>query len=345
MHDGHDIQLAAAIIDSAKDYAIFTIDAAGVITSWSSGAAAVIGYSRDEAVGMHFGALFTEPDRSADAPAAEIARALREGRAEDTRWHKRKDGELFWANGVTMVMRDGDSPSLLKVIRDETPSRRADEQRVLLLHELNHRIKNTLATVQSIADQTLRGAKVDVRVRTVLAQRLRAVSEAHDVLVDQNWAGADLMAIVAGALEPFMSAYTDRLAVGGPDIRLAPNEAVAISLVLHELATNAVKYGALSTAEGRIRVEWNLAQNGRGERQMNLLWAEEGGPAVEPPDHRGFGARLIDRLFEQETNGEAKIDFAPQGLRCSMSLSLSDRADAAPLNPTIERPVERATAP
>jgi PAS domain S-box-containing protein len=343
MHEGHDLRLAAAIIDSAKDYAIFTIDAAGVITSWSSGAEAVIGYGRDEVIGMHFAVLFTEPDLCADAPAMEIARTLQEGRAEDTRWHRRKDGELFWANGVTMLMSDGDSPSLLKVIRDETASRRADEQRVLLLHELNHRIKNTLATVQSIADQTLRGAKVDTKVRSVLAQRLRAVSEAHDVLVDQNWAGADLMAIVAGALDPFMGPYAGRLAVGGPDIRLAPNQAVAVSLALHELATNAVKYGALSTAAGRIRVEWNLAQNGRGERQMNLLWVEEGGPAVQPPDHRGFGARLLDRLFEQETNGEAKIDFAPEGLRCSMSLSLDDRGEPAPLNPAVESPVERAT--
>jgi two-component sensor histidine kinase len=258
------------------------------------------------------------------APEIEIARAIAEGRAEDTRWHLRASGEAFWANGVTMLMEGEGPPLLLKVMRDETATRVAEDQRVLLLHELNHRIKNTLATVQSITDQTLRGAGVDSAVRQVLVERLRAISEAHNVLVDQNWAGADLEAIIERTLAVFERSFAGRVIRNGPKVRLAPNQAVSVSLALHELATNAVKYGALSTSEGRVRVTWNLAFNGRGERQLSLLWAEEGGPKVQRSVRRGFGTRLLEKTFEQHGFGAAMIDMAESGVRCAMSLALSD---------------------
>jgi PAS domain S-box-containing protein len=324
MGKGDDLKLAAAIIANARDYAIFTMTAEGVIRSWSPGAEMVIGYAPQEAIGMPFEALFTDPDRSVGAPRTEIARTLAEGRAEDTRWHLRANGELFWANGVTMLMEQDGPPILLKVMRDETATRLAEDQRVLLLHELNHRIKNTLATVQSITDQTLRGAGVQVEVRQILTERLRAVSEAHNVLVDQNWAGADLEAIIDRSLAPFQRAFPERVVHSGPSVRLAPNQAVSVSLALHELATNAVKYGALSASEGQVRVTWNLALNGRGERALNMLWCEEGGPKVHRSSRRGFGTRLLERAFEQHGFGVAAIEMAESGVRCAMSLALND---------------------
>jgi PAS domain S-box-containing protein len=324
MQKGDHLKLAAAIIESATDYAIFTMDPEGIIQSWSPGAEVVMGYSRNEAIGMSFAALFTEADRSVGAPNIEIAKVLSERRAEDTRWHLRASGEVFWANGVTMLMEDMSAPTLLKVMRDETATRLAEDQRVLLLHELNHRIKNTLATVQSITDQTLRGAGVDVEVRQTLVERLRAISEAHNVLVDQNWAGADLEAIIKRSLAAFDSSYPGRFIKTGPSVRLAPNQAVSVSLALHELATNAVKYGALSTSEGVVKVSWNLSLNGRGERQLNLLWAEEGGPTVRRPERRGFGTRLLERAFDQHGFGVAAIEMHESGVRCAMSLALSD---------------------
>jgi two-component sensor histidine kinase len=197
---------------------------------------------------------------------------------------------------VTIVM-DGSGPTaLLKVVRDETPARLADEQRVLLLHELNHRIKNTLATVQSIVDQTLRGAEVSHRVRQTLTERLRAISDAHDVLVQESWAGADLHAIAHQALGAFEDEQHPRLVAEGPAVRLAPNQAVSIALALHELATNAVKYGALGASGGVVRLTWNLSQNGLGQRYLNVLWKELGGPPVLPSGRRGFGTRLLERL-------------------------------------------------
>jgi PAS domain S-box-containing protein len=340
--DGDELRLAAAIIRNAKDYAIFTMDGAGQITSWSPGAENVFGYSPAEAIRLNFRTLFTEADQAAGAPQREIATALAGGRAEDTRWHCRRSRELFWANGVTILMDGGGATALLKVVRDETPAREADEQRVLLLHELNHRIKNTLATVQSIVDQTLRGAEVSHRVRQTLAERLRAISDAHDVLVQESWAGADLHAIVHQTLAAFEHERTPRLFAEGPAVRLAPNQAVSIALALHELGTNAVKYGALGAAGGMVRLTWNLSQNGLGQRHLNLLWKEEGGPRVQPSGRRGFGTRLLERAFPQDEKARASLEMAPEGVRYSIALELIDEP-GRPLDPRHE--AARRTGP
>lgn len=319
--DLSDGRVAELIVAHAREYAIFTMDLDGRITSWSPGAERITGYGEAEALGMNVAALFTAVDLSAGNDKLEIETAWREGRAEDSRWHVRKDGERFWANGVTMAVPDGDAPRLIKMMRDETPQRLAEEQRILLLNELNHRIKNTLATVQAIADQTLRSNGVERAVREDLTERLIALSEAHNVLVEQSWAGADLRTVVERALAPHE--HDGRLQVEGPPLRLSPQQAVAVSMVLHELATNAVKYGGLSSPDGGVGVSWNLALDGQGARHMTLLWAEHGGPPVREPGRRGFGTRLIERSFGQESGGSARLEFAPEGLRCILHLPLS----------------------
>lgn len=319
-----DGRLAELIVENATDYAIFTMTAEGVIRSWNPGAVRIFGYNVNEAVGMDFRLLFGEPDRLARAPEQELTRALADDRAEDTRWHRRRGGEMFWSNGVTMKIGSPDGgPELLKILRDETALRMAEDQRILLLNELNHRIKNTLATVQSITEQTLRAAGVDSAVRTLLGERLMALSEAHNVLVQQNWAGADLETIIRGALAPHQNVVGSRFDIAGPMVRLSPNQAVIVSLALHELATNAAKYGSLSADGGRVSVSWNESLNGFGERQMNLLWEERGGPPVAHPSRSGFGTRLLERAFISEAGGAARIDFAPDGVRCVMTLGLS----------------------
>jgi two-component sensor histidine kinase len=206
-------------------------------------------------------------------------------------------------------------------VRDETARKRADEQRVLLLNELNHRIKNTLATVQGIAEQTLRAGQVDLRTRENLADRLVALSKAHDVLVEENWAGAELDAIVRQALAPHAGGV--RFQVEGPPVRLSPQQAVSLSLALHELATNALEYGSLSVEAGTVAVTWNIELDGQGRRRMNLLWSEAGGPVVFKPEQTGFGTRLIIRHFGRESGGSARLDYAPDGLRCVLELPLS----------------------
>lgn len=318
-----DDPLAAQIIDNALAYAILTMDRNGRILAWSRGAELIFGYG-DEAVGMDFAELFTPSDRAADMHLMEIRTALEEGRAEDTRWHLRKDGGLFWANGVTMAVTGSPDVALVKIVRDETAARLAEEQRVLLLNELNHRIKNTLATVQSIVEQTLRAAQVSTDIRQDLTNRLMALSEAHNLLVDQNWAGADLERIVEAAFEPHQDEENTRIILSGPPIRLSPHQAVNLSLALHELTTNALKYGSLSREGGQVLVNWNLSLDGAGRRRMTLLWREQGGPPVVQPASSGFGMRLLERTFGRDEGGEMRIDFAPDGLCCSLVLSLPD---------------------
>lgn len=314
-------EVAELIIDHARDYAIFTMDRGGRITTWSSGAARVTGYPSAEAIGMNFAVFFTPSDRSTGQPELELDKAWREGRAEDTRWHIRKDGERFWANGVTSCFTDGPVEGLVKVMRDETRNRLADEQRVLLLNELNHRINNTLTTVQSLVEQTLRATDTDRRVREDLTARLLALSAAHKLLVDQNWAGADLQTIVEDALAPYQTGDHSRLRTDGPDVRLSPQQAVSMALVLHELTTNAVKYGALSVPLGVVEASWNLHYDERGARHMTFLWEERGGPRVVSPQRRGFGSRLIARSFG-DTGGDASITYAAAGVSCSVRLPL-----------------------
>lgn len=321
----NDAVLNGLIMDNVRSHGIVAFDADGVITAWAAGAEAITGYGRAEAVGMNIAALFTEADQAARMPQAEIATAQRTGRAEDSRWHLRKDGELFWANGVTVPLDGGGL--FVKIFRDETSAKRAEEHRVLLLNELNHRVKNTLATVQSIVEQALRSADVAKPVRDGVASRLIALSQAHNVLVSENWAGADLRTLICEVLSPY-ERDPSPIRLHGPAVRLHPSQAVSLSLACHELATNAAKYGALSAAAGRVRVDWNLAHDGCGQRYLTLLWAESGGPVVRPPSREGFGTRLIRRTFESERGSRAEVQFPAEGAHCTLFLPLRDDAEA-----------------
>lgn len=318
----HDGELARLIVANAIDYAFFTLDSTGQITRWSQGAERILGYSREEAIGLDFSIFFSPSDREAGAHEAELATALTQGRAEDTRWHLRKSGERFWANGVTIAVEGSDEPMLLKILRDETPAKRAEDQRILLLNELNHRIKNTLTIVQSIAEQTLRAGGDGQQARRNLVDRIIALSQAHNVLVDENWAGADLLAIAKQAIAPHAPS-DGSVTMDGPEVRLSPHQAVSLSLIVHELAANAVKYGALSSPAGRVTLSWNFAQNGQGARSLTLLWQERGGPLVKPPSKRGFGSRLIARAVGESGGGDARLDFPEDGVRCVITMPLT----------------------
>ena len=185
-----------------------------------------------------------------------------------------------------------------RIARDISERKRAEEHRELLIQELNHRVKNTLAAVQSIATQTLRNAKSTAEARTAFDSRLMALAKAHDVLTLERWAGADLRKVVAD----FIAAYSadgraPRFRINGPDLLLRPQSALALAMALHELATNAIKHGALSNGTGAVEIDWRVS---RGERQrFNLRWVESGGPPVNKPGRRGFGSRLIDSVWRR----------------------------------------------
>jgi PAS domain S-box-containing protein len=195
-------------------------------------------------------------------------------------------------------------------------------ERELLLAELNHRVKNTLAVVQAVAHQTFKDSEASPAARKAFEGRLFALSAAHNLLTESNWENASLERLAVDALQVGASNKT-RVSLSGPAVMLPPKEAVAIVMALHELCTNAVKYGALSNDTGRIELDWTGAE-GR-EPRLKLSWREHGGPPVSPPQHRGFGSFLLERSLAQDLDGDVRLDFRPEGLVCSIEAPLSSR--------------------
>ncbi|MDP3748836.1 MAG: HWE histidine kinase domain-containing protein [Phenylobacterium sp.] len=199
------------------------------------------------------------------------------------------------------------------------------ERRKFLLRELDHRCKNTLAAVQSIADQTLRHAQSPRHFVEAFNGRLGALSRAHELLTREEWGRAPLAEVLAQTLAAFGGVDGERIKAGGPPIRLAPETSVAMHMAFHELAVNAAKYGALSRDSGRLEVAWTV-EAGADERPMLVLtWSERGGPPVTAEPRRGFGSRLIEQGIARDLNGAAVIDFDPQGVVFRLRAPLSDR--------------------
>ncbi|MBD2746225.1 PAS domain S-box protein [Microvirga sp. BT688] len=228
----------------------------------------------------------------------------------------------YFDNSMIPVIEDGQLKRLWAIQRDITERKRAEEQRTLLINELNHRVKNTLATVQSIASQTLRNATTMPEAKEAFEGRLMALARAHDVLTTENWEGAELRNIVAQAVAPYRSLSEDRLTIEGPEVRLSPRIALALSMALQELTTNAVKHGALSNATGKVDIAWDVSRAEPGSR-LHLRWQESGGPPVQPPTRQGFGSRLIERSLARELNGDVQITFHPDGVLCTVDAPLA----------------------
>jgi two-component sensor histidine kinase/PAS domain-containing protein len=252
------------------------------------------------------------------------ARALRGERVQGVEFQHRRGGDSRWyrISGIPLRNAAGRVSAALVAIVDIDQEKRAAEHQKLLVNELNHRVKNTLATVQSISGQTLRNADTPAAAREAVESRLLALSRAHDVLTRENWEGASLGEVVAQAVEPYRMPGEDRLHVAGPDVRLNPRMALALAMALQELATNAVKYGALSNAKGRVDITWTV-HNGVMPPRLALRWIEREGPRVEPPRRRGFGSRLIERSLALDLNGTVQIEFAPQGVECIVDAPLA----------------------
>lgn len=434
-----DRALYAAIIESATDFAIIATDVDGRVTLWNEGAARILGWSEEEMEGNPLSLIFTPDDQKAGIEKLEMRRAIKSGRADDERWHVRKDGSLFFANGSLMPLysdEDGDENAdaigFLKIFQDETPQhsmrgqladsrerldaalrtglvgffdwnvstgiissdaefgsyfgrgadvmaagvpfteltnqlpqlkqfREREEQsgsaanqpdyisefsvehdgkvrwmlirascteraegrpvrylgvaiditrqkqieaeRQMLARELQHRVKNMLAVVQSIANQTFRHIKPEMAA--AFSARIGALSSAQDILTETSWRAAPITSVLEHVLAPH---GRDRFEFYGPEYDLSDRQVLSLSLGLHELATNAAKYGALSDRQGRIRIEWATKEG------FHLRWIETGGPAVTTPIHKGFGSRLMERSLASEFGGTATFDYRPEGL-------------------------------
>lgn len=211
---------------------------------------------------------------------------------------------------------------ILIAIEDITERKRFEEHRELLVGELNHRIKNVMATVQAIASQTLKSATSLEEARATFGARLIALSKSHDLLTRENWAGADLWDIVSATMEPH-SGRSNRFRIEGPHLWVVPSAALSIALALHELATNAAKHGALTAEDGRVDITWQLVGDGR-DRRLSMRWSESGGPPVVPPTRKGFGSRMVQQVLGAELGGTVSVAFETSGVVCTIDAPMPD---------------------
>jgi PAS domain S-box-containing protein len=310
----------AAIVASSDD-AIVSKTLEGIITSWNAGAAHIFGYSAEEMVGQPITRIIP-PELWPEEDA--ILAALRRGEHVDHFETVRmgKDGHRINVSVTISPIRDksGKLVGASKVGRDITERKRAEQLQELLIGELNHRVKNTLATVQSIANQTVHHAKSPSEFAASFSGRIQTLARTHSLLTDSTWQGAELSALIHDQLA-VGEGEDARVFCAGPSVTLSPQAALHLSLVLHELATNARKYGALSTPRGRLSIKWMVRTN--NERQLLLQWQERDGPPVAVPQKRGFGTNLIEKSLGAH-GGMASIRYEGDGLTCDITLALPE---------------------
>ena len=230
----------------------------------------------------------------------------------------RKDGRVIWIDLSASFVGGGNgvSPYGVRIVRDITDGKRNEERQRLLLTELNHRVKNTLAVVQGLAHQTFKPDLVAPEVMRAFEGRLGALAGAHDLLMKQTWEATPIHSVIAAAVAPFETTEK-RFAISGPEILLIPSATVSLALGMHELATNAAKYGALSSDSGSVAIEWTVESG-----EMDLLWREEGGAPVSPPTRKGFGTRLLQHALARDFGGTVDIDYAAAGVRVRLRAPL-----------------------
>jgi len=302
-----------AIIDSAED-AIISKTLDGVIRSWNPAAERMFGYTAEEAIGKPITLIIPE-GRLAEEPVIldRIHRGERMEQFETVR--QRKDGSCVEVSLTISPILDSEGRIVgaSKIARDISEQKRNQEHIRVLAREAEHRSKNLLANVAAIVN--LSRSDTPEGLKDAITGRIRALSNVHSLFVESRWSGAELLAIARQELAPYLGEEGGRVRIEGREALLEPSAAQALAVVLHELATNATKYGALSDATGAIALTWSRDADGK----LLLRWTETGGPPVQKPERQGFGSRLIERTIGQ-LNGTARFDWRPEGLVCEITL-------------------------
>lgn len=233
-------------------------------------------------------------------------------------------GEERWIYDRSRVVHDAEHRPLYMIgaCLDITARKNAEERQSLLIHELNHRVKNTLATVQSLAIQTARSNPGAEGVNANFMARLMALSATHDLLTKTYWESTSLHEVFEAELRPHGGIDQERIRTRGAAVKLKPQQALSIGMAIHELATNAAKYGALSSSEGHLSIIWHVDPVEPKPGVLVIEWREQGGPPVRVPERKGFGTRLIDRSIVHELGGKLEMNYAPTGLECLMRIPL-----------------------
>ena len=311
-----------AILDSVID-GIVTIDERGTIETLNPAAQRIFGYAIEELKGRNVNVLMPEPYHR------EHDQYLRNYRHTGQRKiigigrevvGKRRDGTVFPIDLSVSEVALADRPLFTGIIRDITERKQAEQQRNLLMAELSHRVKNTLATVISVAQRTFHGSASLEEARAAFDGRIRALAKTHERMAETSWTGAQLDKVIGDELTPYRSGDGTNVRVSGPDVMLNPKFAVAMGMAAHELATNAAKHGALSVPGGSVEIDWNFVRP--DDRQLRLRWIEHGGPEVSSPKRSGFGRLLLERGLAHQLRGKVQLDFAKEGLACTIVFPL-----------------------
>jgi PAS domain S-box-containing protein len=304
----------ASIVEYSDD-AIISKNLHGVITSWNKGAERLFGYLAEEVVGKRL-TILAPPERQYedDVILKLIRRGERVEHYETVR--QRKDGKLIDISlTVSPIMStQGRILGASKVARDITDRKRSAAQISVLAREAEHRAKNLLANVTSIVG--LSQSDTPKGLKEAIQGRIGALASVHSLFAKSRWAGAELATLVKQELSPYSRAGEMRAQFEGPTVILKPEVAQAVAVALHELATNAAKYGALSRAKGHVRVEWSCV----ADDQLVLRWTEEGGPPVNPPTRKGFGTHMIEAMIRGHEGGDVRLNWHSEGLACEITL-------------------------
>ena len=287
----------------------------------------IVGYSSEGLIGASIYDFIHPDDHEMDRA---LLQRFADGEIDETQVKKRylrKDGTAVWVRVAISCVRDRDGAIeyFVRVIEDISAEVAAEARQKLLISELRHRVKNSLAIIQAMASQTMNSAADMESFRTAFSGRLRAMAIAHDSIFAHDGVSADLATVIRNQLDPFAASGRDRLRLSGPRTTLEPESVHGLGLVIHELATNASKYGALSTGEGVIEVAWDVFGRER-QRSVELSWTEVGGPPVTPPEKTGFGSRLIEAAV-QPLNGRAKLTYRPSGLYAEIAFRADGGSD------------------
>jgi PAS domain S-box-containing protein len=317
----------AAIVSSSSDAIISFAAEDGRIQTWNKGAEEMFGYSEQEAVGGPV-SLILPPDRLSkfEDETGVFSAAMTQGRLSLESVRRRKDGTLIDVSVTATRMSDGGGRVLgvSAIFRDITQRKRMQDRQALLIRELHHRVKNTLATVQALLGASARSSgSIDAFYHS-FAGRIASLANTHNLLTEDYWQTASLRDMLRTELAAFDDESGNRIALSGPPVELTADLAVPTSMALHELATNAVKYGALSVPKGRVRVTWDVVQADQ-QRRLRLKWIECDGPPVGEPKRKGFGSALLQRVLTTQCDAEVQFTFDAAGLRFEMEAPLVER--------------------
>ncbi len=325
----------AAIVASSID-AIVSVDFSDTILTWNNGAEQLFDYKAQEVLGRKTDFL-VPPEHLAERQT--IMRQLMKGEAiEYQTQRRRKDGQTIdvWIRGAPVPGLGGSLVGGSLIIRDISAQTQREAHIRFLMRELTHRSKNLLAVIQAMARQSLSLLSSPEEFVARFSERLSGLAGSHDLLSSDDWAGASLVQLIRSQLQHYNDLFGTRIHLEGPDLILRPEAAQNIGIALHELSTNAAKFGALSDSDGTVTVSWKIVTDAQQGRRMQMRWEEHSGPPVAPPGHKGFGHMVMDRITGQALGGRSQAQFEPGGVCWVLDV---------PMSSVVREPVHEATVP